>query len=43
MIPKSFIEFLIYTLVTILALVILSLVIISPPNFTDNKSVYQGF
>jgi hypothetical protein len=41
--PKQIIEFFIYALIIILSLVVLALVIVSPPNFTDVRSVYQGF
>jgi len=40
---KSLIEYLIYGLIILLSLIILELVIVSPPDFTNNKSVYQGF
>lgn len=43
MIPKFTIEFLIYALVIILSAIILAMIAVSPPNFTQNKSVYQGF
>jgi hypothetical protein len=41
--PKSLIKFIIYALVIILSLIVLGLLIVSPPGFTNNKSVYQGF
>jgi len=40
---KSLIEYLIYGLIILLSLIILTLVIVSPSDFTNNKSVYQGF
>ena len=41
--PKLTIEFFVYALVIILSVIVLILVVVSPPGFTDNKSVYQGF
>jgi hypothetical protein len=41
--PKPIVEYFIYALIIILSLIVLALVIVSPPGFMENKSVYQGF
>jgi hypothetical protein len=43
MIPKPTLESCIYALIITLSLIVLAMATVSPPNFTDNKSVYQGF
>lgn len=40
---KPIIKYFIYALAVILSLIVLALIIVSPPGFTNNKSVYQGF
>jgi len=37
------VKYFIYGLVIILSVIILMLILISPPTFTEAKSVYQGF
>ncbi len=40
---KSLIEYFIYALIILLSLAVLAMEMVSPPTFTENKSVYQGF
>ncbi len=43
MTPQQAVKYFVYALVVILSVIILVLVLVSPPNFADSKSVYQGF
>jgi len=40
---KLDIKFIIYFVVVVLSLIIAILILISPPGFTEAKSVYQAF
>jgi preprotein translocase subunit SecG len=40
---KLTVDHLVYAFVIILCLIVLVLVLVSPPEFTDIKNAYQGF